>query len=74
MREVKLIWDDREEGNEGWFAREYLANGFHDEWSFDAAWNASPDDLVEAARIEGPANIYIYHSVTLDVPSETITV
>lgn len=54
---VKLIWDDRDSNNAGWFARGYVAkNGDYDEeeyreWTFDADRDATSSCLITSAKI-----------------------
>lgn len=75
-REIKLIWDDRDETTEGWFAREYVADG-EAEWQFDAEKDADAQTLIQAAGIrdgdEG-ADVEIYRSISRGLPNETVNV
>lgn len=73
MREIKLIWDDRDADNEGWFAREYTEDG-DNEWQFDADEDADAETLVKAAEIGEDASVEIYRSISQGMPSETVTV
>lgn len=70
--EIKLIWDDRDANNEGWFAREYTQDG-DNEWQFDAEKDADAQTLIEAAGVKQGADVEIYRSISNGLPSETVT-
>ncbi len=76
MREIKLIWDDRDESNRGWFAREYINEDNDTEYTFDADADASASALIRAAGIKDGdgAEVEIYRSIFRSIPDESVTV
>lgn len=75
MREVKLIWDDSDSNNEGWFMREYdNENGGSEDNTFDADENATAAELIEAAGVGTNAEVSIYRSISSSIADETVEV
>ncbi len=85
-REIKLIWDDTDINNSGWFAREYVDVIVDDEtdytepqekeWQFDADRDAAVWVLLDAAGIKDAegAEVEIYRSISRSIPDARTTV
>lgn len=68
---AKLIYDDRDVDNAGWFVRIYNGNEQADERTFEAEADADAETLIREAGVSG--EVEIYRSISQGLPSETLT-